>query len=111
MTGQPPESTSPPPAPENVPPPPPGPEASRAEWHAWRRQQRDYARSQGGWYGPGWSWFGWGWFWGAVLVLLGIYFLLNNLGLLGWLRGDILWPVFLILFGVLLIVGRGRWWR
>lgn len=55
--------------------------------------------------------FGWGFFWPAVLIVLGLYFLLNNLGLLWWLRGDIVWPVLLILFGVALIVGRGRWWR
>jgi hypothetical protein len=109
MAPQTPEPT--PPTSQPAPPTQPGPQASRAEWHAWRRQQRDYARAQGGWYGPGWSWFGWGWFWGAVLVVLGLYFLLNNLGLLGWLRGDVVWPVLLILFGVALIVGRGRWWR
>ena len=86
------------------PPPPPGPDASRAEWHAWRRQSgRPY------WMG-GYR-FGWGFFWPAVLIVLGLYFLLNNLGLLWWLRGDIVWPVLLILFGVALIVGRGRWWR
>lgn len=108
---KPPESAAPATPP---PPPPPGPDASREEWHAWRRRQRDYERSQwarGGWYGPGWGRFGWGWFWGAALVLLGVYFLLGNLGLLSWLRGDIVWPVLLILFGVALIVGRGRWWR
>lgn len=86
------------------PPPPPGPEASRAEWRAWRHQYgRPYWR--GGW------WFGRGSFWPAVLIVLGVYFLLSNLGLLWWLRGDVVWPVLLILFGVALIVGRGRWWR
>jgi hypothetical protein len=110
MASQTPEPTAPPSQP--VPPPPPGPEASRAEWHAWRRHQRDYERAQThGWYGSGWRGFGWGWFWGALLVVLGIYFLLNNLGLLGWVRGDVVWPVVLILLGVALIVGRGRWWR
>ena len=82
----------------------PGPTASREEWRAWRRQ-----RWRTGWYGP-WPWFGWGWFWGAVLVVLGVYYLLSNLGLLSWLRGDIAWPVILILFGILLIARRGRWW-
>lgn len=69
---------------------------------------------QGGWYGGPWfggPWmWGSGWFWGGALVLLGLYFLLSNLGLLGWLRGDIAWPVVLILFGIFLIVRRGRWW-
>ena len=93
-----------PPAPKEPEVPQPGPNATREEWRAWRRQQW-----RTGWYGP-WPWFGWGWFWGAVLVVFGVYFLLNNLGLLGWLRGDIVWPVILILFGVFLIARRGRWW-
>ncbi len=62
-----------------------------------------------GYWGGGW--FGWGMFWPGVLIVLGVYLLLNNLGLLWWLRGDVVWPVLLILFGVALIVGRGRWWR
>lgn len=53
---------------------------------------------------------GWGIFWGGVLVLIGAYALLSNLGLLSWLRGDILWPSVLILLGVLLLFRRGRWW-
>jgi len=47
-------------------------------------------------------------FWPAVLVVLGVYFLLNNLGVLGWLRADIVWPVVLIALGVWLIVRRTR---
>jgi hypothetical protein len=67
---------------------------------------------RGGYYGPwGWGWFGGGWFWGAVLVLLGFYFLLANLGLLGRLRGDVIWPILVILLGVVLLVSRLRWWR
>jgi len=45
-------------------------------------------------------------FWPAVLVVLGVYFLLNNLNLLGWLRFDIVWPILLIVLGVWLIVRR-----
>lgn len=45
-------------------------------------------------------------FWGGILVLLGVLFLLNNLGLLG---GVNLWsaigPLFIILLGVWLILG------
>jgi LiaI-LiaF-like transmembrane region len=47
-------------------------------------------------------------FWPVVLILLGVYFLLNNLGWLGWLRPDIVWPVVLIGLGVWLIVRRTR---
>jgi hypothetical protein len=62
-------------------------------------------------YWMGGQWFGWGFFWPAVLIALGLYWLLSNLGLLWWLRGDVVWPVLLILFGLALIFGRGRWWR
>jgi Domain of unknown function (DUF5668) len=48
-------------------------------------------------------------FWPAVLVVVGVYFLLHNLGLLGWLRADIVGPVVLIALGVWLIFRRG--WR
>lgn len=51
-------------------------------------------------------WFGRGWFWGVFLVVAGGYFLLNNLGLLWWLRGDIFWPSVLILIGVALLLRR-----
>jgi hypothetical protein len=105
MATEPPTSV-PPPAAE--PPRPPGPGASRDEWRSWRRQQRD----TGGWYGPWslWAWGGgvWPWFWGAALILIGAYYLLQNLGLLTWVKGDVLWPSLLILFGVLILVRRGR---
>jgi hypothetical protein len=94
------------------PPQPPGAGASRDEWRAWSHQQRDYMREHvgGGWYGP-WPWGGggvWPWFWGAALVLIGGYYLLQNLGLLNWVRGDVLWPSLLIMLGVLLLIRRGR---
>lgn len=96
------------------PPSPPSPGASRDEWRAWRHQQHDYWREHrhaGQWYGP-WDWWGGGWFVGAVLVVVGGYYLLKNLGLLEWIPGDVLWPVLLILFGVWLLVRRGRnWWH
>jgi hypothetical protein len=38
----------------------------------------------------------------------GVYFLLNNLGWLGWLRPEIVWPVVLIALGAWLIVRRSR---
>jgi len=43
-----------------------------------------------------------------LLILLGLYFLLRNLGWLEWLPGDIVWPVLLIILGVWLIVRRTR---
>jgi cell wall-active antibiotic response 4TMS protein YvqF len=47
-------------------------------------------------------------FWPAVLVVLGVYFLLNNLGALDWLKPGYVWPVLLIALGVWLIVRRSR---
>ena len=97
------------------PPKSPGPGASRDEWRAWSRQQRDYMRSHwgGGWYGP-WPWGGggvWPWFFGVALVVIGGYYLLQNLGWLGFLNGhDVLWPVLLILLGLLMLLRRGRTW-
>jgi hypothetical protein len=44
----------------------------------------------------------------VVLVVLGVYFLLNNLGLLDWLQPDVVWPLVLIAIGVWLIVRRAR---
>jgi cell wall-active antibiotic response 4TMS protein YvqF len=110
---------APPPNQPTVPPPQPGPGASRDEWRAWRHQQHDYWRAQrygsggGGWYGP-WNWWGggwWGnWYAGAALLVIGAYYLLQNLGLLKWLPGDVLWPLLLILLGVYLLVRRNRGW-
>lgn len=48
-------------------------------------------------------------FWPAVLIVVGAYFLLHNLGLLDWLRADIFWPLVLIALGVWLIARRS--WR
>lgn len=110
MTTQPPSQQPPP----NPPPPEPepGPGASRDEWREWRRRNRDYMRANWmhGFYGPwGWGWSGgWSWFWGAALVVIGGYYLLANLGLLNWLRGDVLWPLLLILLGVAILVNRYR---
>ena len=109
MAAEPPNSFPPPPAEA---PKPPGPGASSHEWRAWRRQQRDHMHDRwaSGWYGP-WAWGGggvWPWFWGAALILIGVYYLLQNLGLLSWLRGDVLWPSLLILLGLVLLVRRGR---
>lgn len=73
-----------------------------------RRQWRAGGPPFGPWRWGSGSWGGWGLFWGVALVLVGAYSLLSNLGLLDWLNGDILWPSLLILFGVVLIIGRVR---
>src|SRR5579872_5670914 len=111
---------TPPPSPPQQPPPsvgappPPPSGASHSEWRAWRHQARAYERAQygaGGWYGP-WPWhsgIGWGFVWPAGLVLIGVYYLLSNLGLLKWLHGDVFWPSVLIVLGVVLLLRRGRW--
>ncbi len=45
---------------------------------------------------------------GGVLIVLGIFFLLANLGLLDWWRWDVFWPVALIGLGLLILVQRLR---
>jgi len=47
-------------------------------------------------------------FWPAALIVVGLFFLLRNIGLLDWLRADIFWPVVLIALGAWLIVRRAR---
>jgi hypothetical protein len=69
----------------SVPPPPPFPNRS----DPWQR------RSGGFWVG-------------AFLVIAGAYFLLANLGLLDWLKWDLVWPLVLIVIGVYLVVRRLR---
>lgn len=45
---------------------------------------------------------------GAVLVIVGAYFLLRNFGLLDWLKWEVFWPVALIAVGLYLVVRRLR---
>ncbi len=40
---------------------------------------------------------------GAILLLLGLYFLLQEIGWLTWLHGGIIWPLLIIGFGIYLI--------
>ena len=40
---------------------------------------------------------------GAILMLLGAYFLLQEIGWLSWLQGDLIWPLLIIVFGLYLI--------
>jgi hypothetical protein len=97
------------PTPPAVPaaPAPPAPYGTREEWRAWRRQQREYYRAR---YGLGW--FGiWGWFWAVALILVGAYYLLVNLGLMTWVRGDLVWPLLLVVLGVLVLLSRFQRWN
>jgi phage shock protein C len=43
---------------------------------------------------------------GLFLLLLGIYFILNNLGLLWWVDVSQLWPIGLIGLGIILLIKR-----
>jgi hypothetical protein len=57
------------------------------------------------------AWAGWagrprGIWIGIVLIALGGYLLIANLGLLRGLRGDLFWPIVLIAIGLLLLVRR-----
>jgi hypothetical protein len=47
-------------------------------------------------------------FWPAVLIVVGVYFLLNNLGWLSWLDPKYVWPVLLIALGGWLLYRRSR---
>jgi phage shock protein C len=44
---------------------------------------------------------------GVVLIVLGVYFMLNQFGGLGWLS-DIFWPLLIIGVGIYLLSRRGR---
>lgn len=44
--------------------------------------------------------------WAVILILLGVFSLIQNLGLLSWWRWDILWPLVLVGLGVWLLVWR-----
>lgn len=43
---------------------------------------------------------------GAILIALGLAFLLDSLGLFWWLRLDVLWPLLLVFLGAWLIITR-----
>jgi hypothetical protein len=47
-------------------------------------------------------------FWPVVLIVVGVFFLLNNVGVLDLIPFDLVWPVLLILLGLWLIVRRQR---
>ncbi len=48
-----------------------------------------------------------GWF-GLLLILIGIFFLLENLNLIRWFNEDLLWPIIIILVGAWLLIKRWR---
>jgi LiaI-LiaF-like transmembrane region len=71
----------------------PRPGDLRQEWRERRRQRRRSRRAA----------------FGVLLVVLGVVFLLDTLGI-AHLRADVLWPLVLIFFGVMVLfgaVGRG----
>ena len=45
---------------------------------------------------------------GILLILLGAYFLLNQLGWLNWISGAVFWPLVIIGIGVFLLIRRSR---
>ena len=45
---------------------------------------------------------------GIILVIIGVFFLLKNLGFLAGISADIFWPIVLILIGVWCMVRRGH---
>lgn len=45
---------------------------------------------------------------GILLVLLGTYFLLGELGWINWISGAVFWPLVLIGFGVYLLIKRSK---
>jgi phage shock protein PspC (stress-responsive transcriptional regulator) len=61
---------------------------------------------QGGWWGPSRHDRPRGLWIGGVLIALGAYLLIENLGLLRSFRWDIFWPVVLIAFGLLVLLRR-----
>jgi len=48
-----------------------------------------------------------GWL-GIILIMLGVFFLLDNLNLLRWVDKDLLWPIIIIFVGAWLLIKRWR---
>jgi phage shock protein C len=59
-----------------------------------------------GWWGPGHHGRPRGLWAGIILIALGAYFLLANVGLLSGFRWDLFWPIVLIAIGLLVLVRR-----
>lgn len=60
----------------------------------------------GGWWSPGYGGRPRGFWAGVILIVLGAYFLLSNIGVLSGFRWDIFWPAVLIVIGLLVLVRR-----
>ncbi len=43
---------------------------------------------------------------GILLILLGLFFLLDSLHLIEWIRRDLIWPIILIFIGIWLLIRR-----
>ena len=85
----PPSPQPPPPASGGPVPSPPGSTPPEHGW--WRPGHRDRPR---------------GLLAGIILIVLGAYFLLANVGLLSGFRWDLFWPIVLIAIGLLVLVRR-----
>jgi hypothetical protein len=48
-------------------------------------------------------------FFGTLIIVVGVFFLLRNLGIISAELWDILWPTVLIIIGVKLLLGPRRW--
>lgn len=44
--------------------------------------------------------------WGWLVVFIGAFFLLSNLGAFGWFRIQLLWPILIIVLGIIVIFKR-----
>jgi hypothetical protein len=60
-------------------------------------------RTQRRWHRPGSGVWG-----GAVLIIVGLYFLLNHYGLIPTFDWEVIWPVLLILLGAYFVARRLR---
>lgn len=45
---------------------------------------------------------------GVLLIVVGLWALLQNLGVLAWVRWDVFWPLVVIAFGIWVIIRRSR---
>ncbi len=45
---------------------------------------------------------------GILLVLLGAFFLFNQLGWLNWISGAVFWPLVIIGFGIFMLIKRNK---